>query len=170
MATRKKGRTKTSRKAKKASGSRRARGPRKAGTARRAFTDRRGPETLRLRATIPSLTVNDLQRSLKFYTDVLGFILKEPWKNDKGELTGVMLRAGVCELSLSQDDWAKGRDRKKGEGFRLWCQTAQDVDALAKRVTAAGFRLTEEPKDQWGGRSFSFDDPDGFHLTIHRDA
>jgi catechol 2,3-dioxygenase-like lactoylglutathione lyase family enzyme len=133
--------------------------------------ERRGPETLRLRAGVPGLTVNDLQRSLKFYTETLGFVLKEPWKNDKGEMTGAMLLAGVCELGLSQDDWAKGRDRKKGEGVRLWFQTAQDVDALARRVKAAGFRLTEEPRDQpWGGRSFSFDDPDGYHITIHRDA
>jgi uncharacterized glyoxalase superfamily protein PhnB len=119
---------------------------------------------------IPGLTVNDLPSSLKFYADVLGFIVKEPWKNDKGELIGAMLLAGVCELGLSQDNWAKGRDRKKGEGFRLWFRTAQDVDALARRVKAAGFRLTEEPQDQpWGGRSFSLDDLDGYHLTIHRD-
>ena len=50
---------------------------------------------------------------------------------DGGVLRGVMLKAGACDLGLSQDDWAKGRDRKKGEGMRIWCQTAQDIDALA---------------------------------------
>jgi uncharacterized glyoxalase superfamily protein PhnB len=31
--------------------------------------------------------------------------------------------------------------------------------------------LTEEPHDQpWGGRSFSLDDPDGYHLTFHREG
>jgi uncharacterized glyoxalase superfamily protein PhnB len=82
-----------------------------------------------------------------------------------------MLKAGRCELGLSQDDWAKGRDRKKGLGISLWLQTAQDIDALAARVKAAGFSLTEEPKDQsWGGRSFSVDDPDGFHLSLGRES
>ena len=48
---------------------------------------------------------------------------------------------------------------------------AQDVYAIAARVKAAGYTLTEEPSDnpQWGVWSFSLDDPDGFHLTITRD-
>ena len=136
-----------------------------------AVPDRRqsGRETLRLRSIEPGFTVNDLDRSLRFYTEVLGFIVGQRWTNDSGKLVGVMLKAGVCQLGLSQDDWAKGRDRKKGEALRVWCTTAQDIDALAKRIKTAGVGLTEEPKDQpWGGRSFSVDDPDGFHLTIYR--
>jgi catechol 2,3-dioxygenase-like lactoylglutathione lyase family enzyme len=130
---------------------------------------RRDPETLRLRALEPSFTVNDLERSVRFYTDVLGFIVKDRW-TDGGVLRGVMLKAGVCELGLSQDDWAKGRDRQKGEGVRISCRTAQDIDDVAARIKASGGRLTEEPKDQpWGTRSLSVDDPDGFHLTIYRE-
>jgi uncharacterized glyoxalase superfamily protein PhnB len=45
-----------------------------------------------------------------------------------------------------------------------------DVDALAGRAKAAGVPLTEEPKDEpWGARTFSLDDPDGYHLTIFRE-
>jgi catechol 2,3-dioxygenase-like lactoylglutathione lyase family enzyme len=128
---------------------------------------RQGRETLRLRSLEPSFTVNDLERSLHFYTDVLGFIVNDRW-TDGGVLRGVMLKAGVCGLGLSQDDWARGRDRKKGDGVRISCQTAQDIDTLAARIKADGVRLTEEPKDQWGTRSLSVDDPDGFHLTIYR--
>lgn len=129
---------------------------------------RQSPETLRLRAFTPGLTVNDLDRSIAFYTKALGFIVGERWERD-GRLVGVMLKAGASELGLSQDDWQKGRDRTKGVAVRLWCETAQDIDALAARARAAGHALTEEPKDQpWGGRAFSLDDPDGFHLTIFR--
>lgn len=130
---------------------------------------RRMPETLRLTSYIPSLTVNDLSRSLAFYTDGLGFIVGERW-SDGDVLRGAMLKAGACELGLSQDDWKHGRDRKKGAGFRIWCDTAQDVDATAARLKAAGHPLTDEPEDHpaWGVRSFSVDDPDGFHLTIAR--
>jgi uncharacterized glyoxalase superfamily protein PhnB len=130
---------------------------------------RRSPETLRLRSVTPAFTVNDLHRSLAFYTEVLGFVVKERW-TDGSVLRGVMLVAGACELGLSQDNWAKGRDRKKGEGVRIWCDTAQDVDALAARVKAAGHALTEAPQDRWGGRNFSLDDPDGFHITVHRSS
>lgn len=130
---------------------------------------RRMPETLRLTSFTPSLTVNDLARSLAFYTGALGFIVGQQWK-DGDVVRGAMLKAGACELGISQDDWKLGRDRKKGAGVRIWCDTAQDIDAIASRLKAAGHPLSEEPEDHpaWGMRSFSVDDPDGFHLTIAR--
>lgn len=177
MATRKSRRAKRSAPARsraKKTAPKRSSLPRKSPAARPGVAlsepDRRqqGRETLRLRTVEPSYTVSDLDRSLRFYSDVLGFIVDQRWE-DKGKLLGVMLKAGVCKLGLSQDDWAKGRDRKRGEGVRIWCTTAQDIDGLAARIKAAGWRLTEEPKDQeWGGRSLSVDDPDGYHLSIHR--
>jgi len=143
----------------------------KSAAARAVERRKRSPETLRLRTFQPSLTVNDLERSVRFYSDVLGFIVGQRWTDDGGVLRGVMLKAGACEIGLSQDDWAKGRDRQKGVGVRIWCTTAQDVDALAARIKAHGGRLTEGPMDQpWGGRSLSVDDPDGFHLTIYRES
>ncbi len=113
--------------------------------------------------------MNDLGKSLTFYTEALGFFVGERW-TEGSVLRGVMLRAGAASLGLSQDDWKLGKDRQKGAGFRIWCDTTQDVDALAARVRGAGFSLTEEPGDHpaWGVRSFSVDDPDGFHLTIAR--
>ena len=129
---------------------------------------RKQPETLRLRSVTPGFTVGDLQQSIDFYTGVLGFVVQERW-TDGDKLLGVMLKAGSCNIGISQDDWAQGRDRKKGVGCRIWCETVQDVDALAARVKAAGTALTQEPQDEpWGDRTFALDDPDGFHLTITR--
>src|SRR2546426_288612 len=154
------------RRAKRTASPSRARGKttsgRKSGGAPARERRRQERETLRLRSLEPSLTVDDLTKSLHFYTEVLGFIVGDRW-TDGGVLRGVMLKAGVCELGLSQDDWAKGRNRKKGEAVRISCQTAQDLDALAARIKATGGRLTEEPMDHpWGTRSLSVDDPDGF--------
>ncbi|HZI63186.1 MAG TPA: VOC family protein [Thermoanaerobaculia bacterium] len=129
----------------------------------------RKPEALRLRTFSPGFTVDDLQRSIEFYTRALGFMVSERWTS-AGKLRGVMLKAGLCELGISQDDFSKGRERRKGEGVRVWCETVQDIDELAARIRAAGGKLTQEPKDQtWGVRSLSVDDPDGFHLTIYRE-
>ena len=130
---------------------------------------RRGKrETLRLRSIEPTFTVSDIDRSVRFYTDVLGFIVIEQM-TDGAALQGALLQAGTCTLGLSQDVWAKGRDRKKGEGMRIWCKTAQDIDAMAKRITAAGGRLADQPKNQPKGvrSSLSVTDPDGFVLTIY---
>lgn len=126
---------------------------------------RQQPESLRLRSIMPSFTVNDLQRSLTWYRDGLGFFVSERWE-EGGQLQGLMLKAGACQLGLSQDDFSKGRDRPKGVGFRIWCDTTQDVDAIAARLRAFGGTIVEEPGDHWDTYSFTAQDPDGFKITI----
>jgi uncharacterized glyoxalase superfamily protein PhnB len=126
-------------------------------------------ESLRLRSAAVSLTADDIHKSIEWYTRVLGFFVGEKYERD-GHLQGVELRAGSVTLYLSQDDWQKGRDRKKGEGCRIYLTTVQDVDALAARATSAGARLDQEPTDMpWGSRDFAISDPDGFRITVSQD-
>jgi lactoylglutathione lyase len=128
--------------------------------------ERKQPETLRLRSVMPMLTVNDIQASIAWYRDVLGFVLVEEYKME-GEVRGARLRAGVVEILINQDDFAKGRDRKKGVGLRLYCMTAQEIDQLAAAIRERGGTITQEPQDQsWGARDFAIADPDGFNISI----
>ena len=127
---------------------------------------RTGTGALALSSASPSLTVNDLEKSLAWYRDILGFAVEETWK-DAGKVVGVSLLAGDVSFMIGQDDWKKGRDRKKGEGFRLFCKTKKNVDALAERIQAKGGKLDQGPRDQpWGVRDISLTDPDGFKITI----
>jgi uncharacterized glyoxalase superfamily protein PhnB len=122
---------------------------------------------LALQSASPSFTVNDLEMSLGFYRDVLGFGVEETWKNDLGHVMGISLKAGDVSFMIGQDDWKKGRDRKKGEGFRIYCETKKNVDEIAKRIQAKGGRLDSGPTDQpWGVRDITVTDPDGFKITI----
>ncbi len=122
--------------------------------------------SLALSSASPSFTVNDLQKSLAWYRDVVGFAVEETWK-DAGKVVGVSLKAGDVSIMIGQDDWKKGRDRKKGEGFRMFCMTKKNVDALAERIESKGGKLDHGPQDQsWGVRDISLTDPDGFKLTI----
>ena len=126
-------------------------------------------EALQITAIVPSLTVDDLPKSISFY-EALGFTVSERWE-DKGTLEGVMLRAGNTEIGLSQDDWKKGRDRKKGVGLRLLISTTQNVDEVAARARRAGITLKSEPFDsEWKTRVFEVVDPSGFLLTITSDS
>jgi lactoylglutathione lyase len=121
---------------------------------------------LNLTSAGPSLTVNDIEKSLAWYRDVLGCTVGDKWEHE-GKMSGVEMKAGRVSFWLAQDDWKKGRNRVKGEGFRLYCETDQSVDRVAERIKANGGKLDQEPKDEpWGGRLFTLADPDGFKITI----
>jgi uncharacterized glyoxalase superfamily protein PhnB len=131
-----------------------------------AFSERQQPESLRLRALAASLTVNDVNASIAWYRDVLRFTPGERWETD-GTLRGVQMKAGSCDLMLAQDDFAKGRDRAKGEGIRLYISTAQDITAIADRITARGVKLDFGPREMpWGDYAFAITDPDGYKITV----
>jgi uncharacterized glyoxalase superfamily protein PhnB len=121
--------------------------------------------TLKVTSIMPNLTVNDIQASIAFFQG-LGFEIEDRWEQD-GTLMGVMLKAGVVRLGLSQDDGKKGQNRTKGVGFRLYIETSDNIDEVAARAKAAGIRLKSEPHDtDWGNRAFEVDEPSGFALTI----
>lgn len=167
MATKKKAaiRRKAGKAATRPSSKRKA-APRRAAPPRPGHKKRTSPESLRLRMAMPGFTVNDIEKSLVFYRDVLRFTPGERWEQE-GKLAGVELMAGAVRFMIGQDDWKKGRDRSKGEGFRIYCTTAQDVDVLAAGIRARGGQLLQEPMDQpWGTRDFAVADPDGFKITI----
>ena len=127
-------------------------------------------EAVQISAIVPTLTVDDLQKSITFY-EALGFAIDERWE-DKGTLRGVMMRAGSTQIGLNQDDWKKGRDRNKGIGVRLSVSTTRgQVDEIAKRARSAGITLKSEPRDtEWNSRAFEVSDPSGFLLTIFSDT
>jgi uncharacterized glyoxalase superfamily protein PhnB len=112
-----------------------------------------------------SLTVDDLQQSIRFF-EGLGFAVEDRWE-EQGKLLGVMLRGGDVSIGLSQDDWKKGRDRQKGVGMRLYIGTNQNIDQLAARAKEAGVKLDAEPHDtEWKTRAFEVTEPSGFKITV----
>jgi uncharacterized glyoxalase superfamily protein PhnB len=124
------------------------------------------PESFRAKEMTASLTVKDLQKSLAWYRDALGFTVDREIERD-GKLRGVALKAGAIRILLNLDDGAKGFDRVKGEGFSLQFITSQSVDDIADRIKSGGGSLDTEPADMpWGVRSFRVRDPDGFRFAI----
>ncbi len=113
-----------------------------------------------------AISANDVQRSLDFYVNGLGFNELERMENN-GVLQGAMIAAGDAHLGVSQDDFSNGRDRKKGVGFSIHIETDQDLGALAERAKQAGIALDKEPGPlPWGPVGFSAKDPDGFTVFV----
>ncbi len=115
-----------------------------------------------------SLTCKDLEASIRFYRDAIGFAVAQTYENN-GKVSAAVVVAGNCQLVLNQDDGKLGWDRIKGQGFYLQINVAAlaDVDATAARIKAAGGTLIDEPADRpWGVRMFQFRDLDGFKLGV----
>ena len=115
-----------------------------------------------------SLTVKDLQKSLAYYTDVIGFEVERKIERD-GVVRGVVLKAGAIWFTINQDDGAKGWERIKGLGFSIRITTDQNVDELAARIKKQGGKLDLEPTDMsWGVRLLRFTDPDGYKFSVSK--
>jgi uncharacterized glyoxalase superfamily protein PhnB len=121
---------------------------------------------LQARTMTLSLTVKDLQKSLTWYQDVLGFAIDRKIERE-GKLRGVALTSGSVRISINQDDGAKGWTRVKGEGFSIQFITEQSIDEMANRAKSHGVTLDTEPADMpWGSRVFRLKDPDGYKLAV----
>lgn len=133
-------------------------------------TRRSQPESFRARGLWASLTVKDVEKSLTWYRDVVGFTVDQRYERE-GKLIGVAIKAGDVRILLGADDGAKGWDRVKGEGISLQIMTGANIDEVANRIKSRGGVLDTEPADMpWGARVFRLRDPDGFKLAISSDS
>jgi uncharacterized glyoxalase superfamily protein PhnB len=115
-----------------------------------------------------SITCKEIDASIRFYRDAVGFAVEHSFEND-GKVVAAVIASGNCRIVLNQDDGKLGWERIKGQGFYLQLNVASaaDVDTAAERIKAAGFTLLSEPADRpWGARMFQFLDPDGFKLGV----
>ena len=112
-----------------------------------------------------SLTASDLEVSVAWYRDVLGFAVDRRFDRE-GKTFAARLSAGPVLLLVTQDNGARGSGRVKGEGLSLRFTTQQNVDALAAKIQASGHTLEAPPFEAFGMRAFRVRDPDGFLLVI----
>src|SRR5206468_6680942 len=61
---------------------------------------RQQPESLRLRSMAASFTVNDLDKSIAWYRDVLGFIVGERWE-EGGDRKSTRLNSSHDQISYA---------------------------------------------------------------------
>ncbi len=125
-------------------------------------------ESFRASALSVALTVKDLAESIKWYRDVVGFVVAESYDRD-GKQAAVAMRAGDVRFMVNQDDGNKGWDRVKGQGFAIQFTTSDDLDALAAGIKERGGKLEMEPTDMpWGVRLIVLIDPDGYKINISK--
>ena len=110
-----------------------------------------------------SLQVRDLAASQAFYERYLGLV-----RSPAGPPHAVVFDTKPIAFALR--DIVQGTDLgsvpQPGIGAAIWLH-ATDVQAIHDALVADGGTIVAAPIDGPFGRTFTFADPDGYHITLH---
>ena len=112
------------------------------------------------------LYVSDLERSVDFYREKLGFGFTGYWDDVNHRVTDdydeanrpgyASVEVGESKIGLHLDPEFEAGSRR----FELHVEI-DDADALHAELSGQGLELTEPKDESWGARMFSVTDPDG---------
>lgn len=111
-----------------------------------------------------NLAVTDLDRSIAFYTEQLGF--EETWGFESdGTVHRYVAADNGVELQLTESP-DRDDDIDQGDGFQHLAVKVEDVDAAFEQIDHHG--VVEEPGDQpaAGARTAFVLDPDGYTIEL----
>jgi predicted enzyme related to lactoylglutathione lyase len=110
-----------------------------------------------------SLQVRDLDASQAFYEQHLGLV-----RAQTGPPHAVVF--ATTPIAFALRDVVPGTDltsvAQPGVGAAIWLH-ASDVQGIHDDLAAAGRTIVSAPVDGPFGRTFTFADPDGYHITLH---
>lgn len=125
------------------------------------------------RPLVPELLVRDLQASLRFWRDLLGFrVLYE--RRAEGFAYLERQRAEVMLETAGESSWSVGPlEPPFGRGINLQIETSS-LEPLLEALATARWPLYRQPEERWyrtgdkeaGQRQFLVQDPDGYLLRF----
>jgi lactoylglutathione lyase len=126
-----------------------------------------GTAAANVQQAVPFFWVRDIEASLRFYVDGLGFSVAREWR-DGGKLRWCRLELEDVAVML-QEFWTEGHhhnvpDTKTGVGVSI-CFFCEDAVALWREFTARGI-TAGRPRVGNGLWVTELFDPDGYHLLF----
>lgn len=119
-----------------------------------------------------ALTVKDLERAIRFYSEGLGIEPAAFFENGEGH--AVMLELGQATLELFDEAQAEAVDaleagRRVSGQVRLVLKVL-DVQVAVERLAAHGAKLVQAPRVMpWGDINARVEDPDGMQVTLFQE-
>lgn len=104
--------------------------------------------------TTPILPVRDLRRSIRFYTETLGFTLD--WGGEEGSPICSVSKDGCC-IMLSQNT---------GTAPGVWVWIGLEDDSLFHLYRSRGVKVRQEPRNFSWAYEMKLEDPDGNVLWL----
>lgn len=114
---------------------------------------------------MPIFTVQDVDASIAFYTEKLGFKQDFVMAGPDGKNTFGIVSLGKATLGLGiAPDQPRGG---AGVDFMVFVPDEADLDKHYADVQAKGVKIVAPIEDKyWGDRTYSIRDLDGYHLTF----
>lgn len=119
--------------------------------------------------TYVGIRVKDLQKSIDFYTKLLGLKVAGRGKVEptKGETVGLVSEEGgfILELNYYEKDSPYNTEYTVGEGLDHLAFKVDDLDKALEEARKAGHRTILEMKTE-GGRWTYIEDPNGIWIEL----
>lgn len=124
---------------------------------------------MKAKFTYVGIRVNDLQKSVDFYTKLLGMKVKGRGKLEqtKGETVGLESEEGgfVLELNYYERDSPYYAEYVVGEGLDHLAFKVDDLDKALEEARSSGYRTVLQMKAD-GGRWAYIEDPNGIWIEL----
>jgi len=121
-----------------------------------------------VKQAVPFFHVSDLEESLRFYVEGVGFEMTKKWI-DEGKLRWCWLEIGEAALMLQEfrreghDSWKPSG--KVGEGVSV-CFQCEDALAIYREAKTRGIATSRNPFVGNGLWVVPFSDPDGYRIDF----
>ena len=116
----------------------------------------------------PVLTVSDVDASMAFYRNVLGFPDGNVLRTPGGHAVHAMVQNGSAMIHFGPAEGASGSPERRGSGVIFYVELGDDyVDRYYESVVRNGANVVEPIETKpWGDRTFIVADPDGYQLMF----
>ncbi|MBI2861143.1 MAG: VOC family protein [Chloroflexi bacterium] len=112
----------------------------------------------------------DFDRAMDFYTNVLGFKVKERKRIDRPplmEIAYIALGDSVIEMmSVSEKSPASGQEWQVG--YKRIALEVENMDRAIEYLKSRGVRISREPVNLGASRRAEIEDPDGLSIELRQ--
>jgi len=130
---------------------------------------------VRFNKLVPEISVTDIEESLRFYTEILGF--KVEYSRPEDKFAFLSLQGSQLMVEEINHNWDTGElERPYGRGVNLQIEV-ECVEELLRSLEEHGYQLFRPLKESryrgdgvvYGQKEFLVQDPDGYLLRFAQD-
>jgi uncharacterized glyoxalase superfamily protein PhnB len=116
----------------------------------------------------PLLVVQDIERSVGFYRDRLGFALASQ-ANAQGKVFWCRLERGGASIMLQQAEAEDGLPEGRGRGVVFYF-VCDDADAIYAELSSRGLQLDSPKVAYYGMKQLFVPEPDGYLICFESET